>query len=141
MIFSKQKGYRKATVFIACILFAGFIGIQATSPEISNSAVSGKFQGSKEVTGIFERACYDCHSNETNLKWYDKIAPFSYVVAADVNEARKRFNFSEWDSIPKADQEAKLWYMVNMIDAGKCRFQPTPHFIRRPKSQKMTWTF
>ncbi|MEO6286471.1 MAG: heme-binding domain-containing protein [Dyadobacter sp.] len=127
MIFSKQRRYRKATVLIACVLFAGFIGIQATSPEISNPAVTGKFQGPKEVTKIFERACYDCHSNETNLTWYDKVAPFSYVVAADVIEARKRFNFSEWDSIPKADQEAKLWYMVNMISAGK---MPLPNYTK-----------
>lgn len=135
MNFSKQKRYNKSVVLLGCILFAGFVGLQATSPEISNPAVSGAFKGPKEVTSIFERACYDCHSNETNLKWYDKIAPFSYVVAADVKEARDRFNFSEWDSISKGDQETKLWYMVNMIDAGK---MPLPTYTTIHPGAKIT---
>ncbi len=116
---SKQNSYKRKTVILLGILFAGFIGLQATSPKIPQRPVTGEFKGPEDVTNIFKRSCYDCHSNETNLNWYDKIAPFSHIVAADVNEARKRFNFSEWDSIPKADQEVKLWYMVNMIDAKK----------------------
>ncbi|MBE9464447.1 heme-binding domain-containing protein [Dyadobacter subterraneus] len=122
---SQQNSYKRKAVVLLAILFVAFIGFQATSPDISERPVTGEFKGPEDVANIFKRSCYDCHSNETNLNWYDKIAPFSHIVAADVNKARKRFNFSEWDSIPKADQEAKLWYMVNMIDAKK---MPLPSY-------------
>ena len=43
------------------------------------------------------RACFDCHSNETEWLWYHRIAPVSWLVEHDVAEAREHLNFSEWD--------------------------------------------
>jgi hypothetical protein len=42
------------------------------------------------------RACFNCHSNETKWPWYSNVAPFSWVVEQDVNNARSLLNFSEW---------------------------------------------
>lgn len=42
-------------------------------------------------------ACYDCHSNEPTLEWFDRIAPGSWIVAEHVAEGRLELNFSEWD--------------------------------------------
>jgi hypothetical protein len=131
----KRNPYRNAAAAIAGILFTSFAVLQANSPSIDNPPVTSEFHGPEEVTRILKRSCYDCHSNETNLRWYDKIAPFSYKVAADVEEARKRFNFSEWDSIPKAEQEGKLWYIVNMIDAGR---MPIPAYTIAHPSAKVS---
>jgi hypothetical protein len=47
-------------------------------------------------------ACYDCHSNLTDWKWYSNIAPFSWLIYADVKGGRENLNFSEWDK-PQAD--------------------------------------
>jgi mono/diheme cytochrome c family protein len=43
------------------------------------------------------RACYDCHSNETVWPWYSHLAPVSWLVQRDVDEGRRKLNFSEWD--------------------------------------------
>ncbi|MCF0074724.1 heme-binding domain-containing protein [Dyadobacter sp. CY261] len=131
----KHNRYRNAAAVVAGILFTSFVVLQVNSPTIANPPVTSEFHGPEEVTAILKRSCYDCHSNETNLRWYDKIAPFSYKVAADVEEARKRFNFSEWDSIPKGDQEGKLWYIVNMIDAGR---MPLPEYTATHPSAKVS---
>lgn len=40
-------------------------------------------------------ACYDCHSNETTWPWYSNIAPISWLVQHDVEEARQNVNFSD----------------------------------------------
>jgi mono/diheme cytochrome c family protein len=47
-------------------------------------------------------ACFDCHSNLTNWKWYTNIAPISWLVYADVKGGRETLNFSEWNR-PQAD--------------------------------------
>lgn len=107
------------TLVLATIALFIVVCIQFVSPVISNPPVTGDFKGPEEVKSIFKRACYDCHSNETKLSWYDRLAPVSWLVSADVKEARKRFNLSNWDSIPKPLQEVQLWEMVNMIDQGK----------------------
>jgi len=71
--------------------------------EIKNPPVSGKLPAPKQITQIYKRACYVCNSNETKLRWYDKIAPASWKVAVDVREARSRFNFLEWNKLSPAD--------------------------------------
>ena len=52
------------------------------------------------------RACYDCHSNETVWPWYSRIAPVSWLVRGDVNEGRRKLNFSEWDRVQKEAWES-----------------------------------
>src|SRR5207249_4410353 len=42
------------------------------------------------------KACRNCHSYDTPWPWYAKVAPVSWVVARDVEGARKALNFSEW---------------------------------------------
>jgi len=46
---------------------------------------------------LAQKACFDCHSNETVWPWYSKIAPVSWLVQRDVDEGREKLNFSEWN--------------------------------------------
>ncbi len=43
------------------------------------------------------RACFDCHSNQTDWRWYSNIAPVSWLVQSDVDGGRSALNFSEWN--------------------------------------------
>ena len=53
---------------------------------------------------LAERACFDCHSNETTWRWFDDIAPVSWYVANHINDGRRALNFSLWDQ-PNASFE------------------------------------
>ena len=57
------------------------------------------------VVALLQRACYECHSNETIWPWYTKVAPFSWLAVHDVEEGREHVNFSEWSSYSIEDQE------------------------------------
>jgi len=118
MNISKWSKTGKAGLFLVIILVI-VVPLQFETPEIKNPPVTGQLSAPKEVTQIYKRACYDCHSNETKLRWYDKIAPASWKVVADVREARARFNFSEWNKLSPADQQVILWKTVNAVIAGK----------------------
>lgn len=50
-----------------------------------------------ETRDLAVRACYDCHSNETQWPTYSAIAPVRWVIWYDVIEGREALNFSEWD--------------------------------------------
>lgn len=57
---------------------------------------------------LAKRACFDCNSNETVWPWYSHIAPVSWLVQRDVDEGRRKLNFSQWDKPQKeADEAAK----------------------------------
>lgn len=49
-----------------------------------------------ETRALAQRACFDCHSNETVWPWYSKVAPVSWLVTRDVLDGRSHLNFSEW---------------------------------------------
>ena len=48
------------------------------------------------VSAILARACRNCHSNETVVPWYGKLAPGSWLLARDVQRARRAMNLSTW---------------------------------------------
>jgi len=51
---------------------------------------------SPETRTLVQRACYDCHSNETNWPWYSKIQPVAMMMGKDIVNGRTVLNFSEW---------------------------------------------
>jgi hypothetical protein len=54
------------------------------------------------------RACFDCHSNETQWPWYSNVAPISWLLTRHVDEGREVLNFSEWQrSYEEADEAAE----------------------------------
>jgi len=52
---------------------------------------------SPETRALAQRACFDCHSNQTRWPWYSNIAPASWLVYRDVTEGRMHINFSDWN--------------------------------------------
>lgn len=87
-------------ILIALALGAGLFlliqlvpyGRQHTNPPV----VSEPQWGSPQARQIAQRACFDCHSNETVWPWYSNIAPISWLVQRDVDEGRQKLNFSDW---------------------------------------------
>jgi hypothetical protein len=104
---------------IRVLLFFGlvvFIGIQFVRPPLDNPPVTGDLKAPPEVKTILERACYDCHSNQTRLAWFDEPAPAYWLVAKDVREGRAALNFSYWDSLTKGQQAGKLFESIMQIE-------------------------
>jgi hypothetical protein len=67
----------------------------------TNPAASNPFKWTDpKAEALAKKACYDCHSNETNWWWATNIAPFSWLVQADVDGGRARFNLSNYDGRP-----------------------------------------
>ena len=46
---------------------------------------------------LAQRACFDCHSNQTTWPWYSSVAPLSWRIQNHVNEGRASLNFSAFD--------------------------------------------
>lgn len=52
---------------------------------------------SPETRLLAQRACFDCHSNQTVWPWYSQIAPISWLIYRDVTQGREHINFSDWN--------------------------------------------
>jgi hypothetical protein len=115
------------------ILWSAAIAIlvaQFVRPARSNPHVQGDLAAPPAVKDALERGCYDCHSNQTRWPWYSAVAPLSWWIHHDVDEGRRRLNFSSWTDYAsdpgtedqKLDEVARLianramppWYYLAM---------------------------
>ena len=106
---------------LAKLAYAGVavaVAIQFMRPKIERPPATAELQVPTEVHQILRNSCYNCHSNETQLSWFDQPAPAYWLVAHDVKEARSRLNFSEIAKLPAAAQRGMLFEAVNQIRLG-----------------------
>ncbi|MBK7895859.1 MAG: heme-binding domain-containing protein [Candidatus Promineifilaceae bacterium] len=107
---------------------AGFVVIQLvpygrnhTNPPV----LSEPNWDSPETRALAERACYDCHSNETAWPWYSNVAPVSWLVQHDTEEGREHLNFSEWDQGGKPRELEEMWEVIQEGEMPPAIFLPT----------------
>lgn len=109
---------------LVAVLTLAFIAVQFVRPDQSNPPVDpaqtlqAHARLTAEVETIFNRACRDCHSNETAWPWYSQIAPVSWLVADDVRIGRRQLNFSEWGRYNARQAEHKLEEICAVVQAG-----------------------
>jgi hypothetical protein len=75
------------------------IVIQFIPVNRSNPAVTSQVSWDSQTTAdLVQRACMDCHSNETIWPWYSYVAPVSWLVYYDVERGRSQLNFSTFEA-------------------------------------------
>jgi hypothetical protein len=92
--------FRKAVMLIAAMGAGGLLLMQLVpfgrAPD-NPPVVAEPNWDSPQTRELAERACFDCHSNETVWPWYANVAPVSWLVQRDVNRGREHLNFSDWN--------------------------------------------
>ena len=96
----------KSIIRLGAGLLLGFLALQFIRPAIGNPPVTAEVEAPPEVKQILRASCYNCHSNETHLAWFDQIVPAYWLVASDVKRARSHLNFSEIGAQAAAVQKA-----------------------------------
>lgn len=99
-----KKSFTVALVAVLVLL----AGAQLVRPARTNPAADAPLAiGDPGVERVLRRSCFDCHSNETKWPWYSGVAPSSWLVVRDVNEAREELNFSSWKD-PKGELRTEI---------------------------------
>lgn len=71
------------------------------------------------VEAILQKACYDCHSNNTVYPWYTNIQPVGWMMNNHITEGKDDLNLSEFGTYSKRKQESKLKSMANQVKDDK----------------------
>src|SRR5258708_1981037 len=95
---------------IGLLLFAG---LHFARPELRNPPVTAEIQAPAEVKAIFKHSCYNCHSNETELPWFDRVVPAYWIVSRDVHRARAHLDFSEIGALQEEQQKLAFFDACN----------------------------
>ena len=71
-----------------------------------------------DVQHVLQRACYDCHSNETRWPLYARLAPGSWLMARDVHNGRNHMNFSDWADHDDDERQTDLETCWEQVESG-----------------------
>jgi len=124
---SKQTSFPRGILLAVACAFVLFLILQFVRTPLRNPPVTAEIQAPPEIRQILRNSCYNCHSNETKLAWFDQVVPANWLVSRDVKEARRHLNFSEIGSKPAGQQKAALFEAVYMIQMGA---MPLPSYAR-----------
>jgi hypothetical protein len=108
-------------------LGVAFVAMQLVRCSKDNPPVTGEIAAPAPVQAIFERSCYDCHSNETRWPWYSQVAPVSWLVNYDVVEGREHLNFSTWAELtPEKRAHKREEIGEHVVEKGD---MPMPYYL------------
>jgi Haem-binding domain len=109
------------------VLLLAFIVIQffrpakniASGPEAYAKDIATAHAIPAEVQLVFQKACYDCHSNNTDYPWYSHIQPVAWWLADHIKEGKKELNFSEFAGYSIRRKYRKLEEINEEVNEGK----------------------
>jgi hypothetical protein len=112
----------KIVKIIALILLVVFVGIQFVPTERNQSDVIPQSdfvmvnKPPKNISMILQESCYDCHSNNTEYPWYNKMQPVAWFLKDHIKEGKAELNFNEWDEYSNRRKNSKLKSIINQIE-------------------------
>ncbi|MBI3137104.1 MAG: heme-binding domain-containing protein [Sphingobacteriales bacterium] len=90
---------------------------QAEGPQANY--IGNNYAVSAEVKSILEKACNDCHSNNTRYPWYAKIQPVHWWLDKHVKDGKKEVNFDEYSNRPPRYQYKKMKEVIEQVKEGE----------------------
>lgn len=127
-----MKWFRRIAIGLGVLGVLGFLAIQLvpygrnhTNPPVVREPI----WPSPEVRALAKRACFDCHSHEVVWPWYSNLAPVSWMIQRDVDEGRRKLNFSEWGT-RRDERDA-----AEQVQQGK---MPEPKYLLTHPEARLT---
>ncbi len=90
---------------------------------------NGLLAGSRvplQARSVLQRACRDCHSDNTEWPWYADVPPVSWQIHKDVARGRAFMNFSKWSEYSDGERRG---VMLAILAATKARVMPPPMYV------------
>ena len=112
---------KKIILGIAVLL----VVIQFFRPEKNSSSapsannIAKKYNTPNEVKVILDKACNDCHSNNTKYPWYSNFQPVAWWLDHHVDEGKGEINFDEFLTYPPKKARHKMEEVNEMVKEGE----------------------
>ena len=111
----------KIVKIIALILLVGFVGIQFVPTDLNQSDTVPKTDfllvnnTQENISALLQESCYNCHSNNTEYPWYNKVQPVGWFLEDHINEGKEELNFNEWDAYSNRRKNSKLKSIISQV--------------------------
>ena len=84
---------------------------------------------------LIRKACYDCHSTQTDYPWYGRVSPVSWYLNRHIQAGKEELNFSTYGQLNKAEKIGIFADICDVVDAGT---MPLPSYLLIHKEARLT---
>ena len=120
-----------AVIATASIVPGPYSSVMQVTPGGVALLQSAQFDSATAVR--IQRACGNCHSNDTKWPLYSRVAPVSWLVRKDVSEGRQFLNFSQWAAYGAEGQGQLLALAAGQVKEGK--MPPKRYVLLHPEAR------
>lgn len=112
----------KGLKIFAIVALAALVGIQFVPAKrnqfdiVPASDFIASYKPPKEVESILRTSCYDCHSNNTEYPWYNKIQPVAMFLEDHIKHGKEEFNFNEFGDYSNRRKVSKLKSFIRQVE-------------------------
>jgi Haem-binding domain len=89
----------------------------------------------EDVLSILEKACLDCHSNNTRYPWYCNFQPFDWWIDNHIKEGKKELNLDDFTNRSLRFQYNKMKETAEQVKENK---MPLNSYLWIHKDAKLT---
>jgi len=123
------KKILKVVVILLAVAFVviQFFRIDKASPAIvQGERIEDAVSVPPDVALILGRSCADCHSNSTIYPWYFNIQPVGWFMKDHIDDGRRHFNMSVFNTYAPKKKAKKLEEICEMVESGE---MPLPSYL------------
>jgi hypothetical protein len=124
--FWKRIGTGLVVVSLIALTFTPGKSSGARIPHSTAKLLLAGSNAPEPVLSILERACQDCHSDNTVWPWYASVPPLSWQVHQDVSRARAFMDLSKWNHY--TDTERKV-FLLSIVSATQSHVMPPSRYL------------
>ena len=124
-----------AVVVVVLIVIQFFPPTKNVSEAASAKNISAVYNTPAEVKTILDKACNDCHSNNTVYPWYTNVQPVGWWMQHHVNEGKGELNFDSFAVYSPRRQHHKLEELEEMVEKSD---MPLPSYTWIHKNAILT---
>ena len=112
--------YPLTAAALASLCLMNLARVDRTNPtEDPSRSIESQGRMPANVAAIFQRACQNCHSERTEWPWYSAVAPFQWLMTADVYAAREHMNLSRWGRYNEEERTRNLIGVCEMVGSNR----------------------
>jgi hypothetical protein len=105
-------------LLIALVVIQFFRPAKNVSVAVTEKDITRMYTVPDSVLQILQKACYDCHSDNTRYPWYFNVQPVAWWMNDHINGAKGQLNFSEFSNSAPAKQAKKLKKCAKEVQEG-----------------------
>jgi len=105
---------------LVVLIIIQFIRPEKNQSDTKTAAdITAMYPPDAATASLMDKACNDCHTNNTKYPWYSNFQPVAWWLNDHVQDGKKHLNFSEFGTYRLRKQYHKMEEVIEQVKEGE----------------------